>query len=59
VFTVAVDTGPTKRFQRSSTSTVIAEVNAVGFATAVPLSDVDRVGVSTMVLGRGELEVAF
>jgi hypothetical protein len=56
VFTVAVDTGPTKRFQRSSTSTVIAEVNAVGFAMAVPFSDVDVAGVGTMVVGRGELE---
>jgi hypothetical protein len=56
VFTVAVDTGPTKRFQRSSTSIVIAEVKAVGFATAVPSSDTAVAGAGTMVVGRGELE---
>jgi hypothetical protein len=56
VFTVAVDTGPTKRFQRSSTSRVRAVVKAVGFATEDPLTDVAEVGVGIMVVGRGELE---
>jgi hypothetical protein len=56
VFTVAVETGPTKRFQRSSTWRVRAVVNAAGFATVLPLSAVAVVGVGMMVVGRGELE---
>jgi len=61
VFTVAVETGPTKRFQRSSTSSVRAVVKAAGLATVDPLSAVAEVGVGIMVVGRGEvgLEVEF
>jgi hypothetical protein len=56
VFTAAVETGPTKRFQRSSTWRVRAVVKAAGFATVLPLSAVAVVGVGMMVVGRGELE---
>ena len=61
VFTAAVDTGPTKRFQRSSTSSVRAVVKAAGLATVEPLNAVAEVGVGIMVVGRGvvELEVEF
>jgi hypothetical protein len=37
----AVDTGPTKRFQRSSTLRVMTEVNAVGLGIDVPLKVVE------------------
>lgn len=56
VLIAAVETGPTKRFQRFSTSMLSAEVKAVGFATAVPLSEIVGVGVGTMVIESGELE---
>jgi len=55
VFIAAVETGPTKRFQRSSTSRVRAVVKAAGFATVDPLSVVADVGVGIMVVGRGEV----
>ena len=57
VFTVAVETGPTKRFQRSSTSSVRAVVKAAGLATVEPLIAVADVGVGIMVVGRGEVEL--
>jgi hypothetical protein len=56
VFTVAVEMGPTKRSQRSSTWRVMAVVKAAGFATVLPLSAIAVVGVGMMVVGRGELE---
>jgi hypothetical protein len=49
---VAVETGPTNRFQRFSTSSTSVLVKAVGFATAVPPSEVDVGGV-------GMIEVEF
>ncbi len=55
VFTAAVETGPTKRFQRSSTSRVRAVVKAAGLARVDPLSVVADVGVGIMVVGRGEV----
>jgi len=57
VFIEAVATGPTNKFQRSSTSIVIAEVNAVGFATAVPFREAELAGVGIIVVGGDELEV--
>jgi hypothetical protein len=56
VLTLAVATGPTKRFQRPSTLIVNADVKAVGLATAVPLHDVVLAGVGIMVVGRGVVE---
>ncbi len=52
VLIAAVDIGPTNRFQRSSTSRVSAEVNAVGFATAEPLNVVD--GGAGVITGDAE-----
>lgn len=56
VFTEAVATGPTKRFQRSSTLSVRAVVNAAGFATVLPVMAVAEVGVGIIVVGGGEVE---
>lgn len=41
VLMAAVETGPTKRSQRSATLRVMADVNAVGFETADPLTVVE------------------
>ena len=56
VLTAAVETGPTKRSQRPSTSRVRTVVKAVGFATPLPLSETVGVGVAMIVVGRGEVE---
>lgn len=56
VLTAAVETGPTKRSQRPSTSRVRAVVKAVGFATPLPLSETVGVGVAIIVVGGGEVE---
>lgn len=54
VVTSAVDTGPTKRFQRSSTLRVIADVKAVGLGIVDPLSVVEA---GNVVAVAGELVV--
>lgn len=59
VFTEAVETGPTNRFQKFSTSTVITEAKAVGFETAVPSSNVAVAGVGIIVVDGAKLEVVF
>jgi len=56
VLTAAVETGPTKRSQRPSTSRVRTVVKAVGFATPLPLRETVGVGVAMIVVGRGEVE---
>jgi hypothetical protein len=56
VLTAAVETGPTKRSQRPSTSRVRTVVKAVGFATPLPLREAVGVGVAMIVVGRGEVE---
>ena len=45
VFMVAVETGPTNKFQRFSRSITMDEEKAAGFATAVPFRVVERAGV--------------
>ena len=56
VLTVAVETGPTKRSQYSSSVRSIEVEKAVGFGTAVPLSVVDAVGVARIEDAAAALE---
>lgn len=58
VVTSAVETEPTKKFQRSSTLTVITDVKAAGFEIAVPLDEIVAVG-GVVGAETEEPEVAF
>jgi hypothetical protein len=59
VFTVAVDTWPTKRSQYSSRFSVKAVENATGFATVDPFNSTDCVGVGMIVAEEKLPKVAF
>ncbi len=56
VLTTAVETGPTKRSQRPSTSRVRTVAKAVGFETLLPPKETVEVGVAMIVVGRSEVE---